>query len=97
MAIDTAAKRSSALDHEEVWQWGTPLPDGTIGQGDRQHSIWSYSGILATAAAAVAIESPRLRRVLATDDRIMRTMSVDDRIRRHESSADDRLRRATET
>ena len=54
MAIDTAAKRSSALDHEEPWQWGAPLPDGTIGQGDRQHSIFSYSGILAGAAAGIS-------------------------------------------
>jgi hypothetical protein len=43
--LDTAAKRNSSLDYEEIWQWGAPLPDGTIGQGDRQHSIWSYSGI----------------------------------------------------
>lgn len=47
MAIDTAAKRSSCLDHEEVWQFGMPLPDGAIGQGDRQHLVWTYSGILA--------------------------------------------------
>jgi len=57
MAIDSPAKRSSALDHEEVWQWGAPLPDGTIGQGDRQHSIWSYSGILA-GAAVVGLSGP---------------------------------------
>lgn len=53
MAIDTAAKRNSAMDHEEVWQFAAPLPDGAIGQGDRQHSIWSYSGILATAAIII--------------------------------------------
>lgn len=52
MAIDTAAKRSSCLDHEEVWQFGIPLPDGTIGQGDRQHLIWTYSGILAISAVS---------------------------------------------
>ena len=50
-AIDTAAKRSSALDHEEVWQFGLPIPDGSADQGDRQHLAWSYSGILAGAAA----------------------------------------------
>ena len=27
------------------------LPDGTIGQGDRQHSAWAYSGILASGGA----------------------------------------------
>ena len=46
MAIDTTAKRSSALDHEEIWQFGIPFPDGTISQADRQHLAHSYSGIL---------------------------------------------------
>lgn len=50
MAIDTAAKRSSALDYEEVWQFGIPFPDGTISQADRQHLLWGYSGILAVTA-----------------------------------------------
>ena len=50
MAIDTASKRSSALDFEEVWQAGVPLPDGAISQADRQHLAYSYSGILATTA-----------------------------------------------
>ena len=45
MAIDTAAKRSSALDHEEPWQFGIPFPDGTISQADRQHLAFCYSGI----------------------------------------------------
>lgn len=44
MSINTPAKRSSALDHEEVWASGMPLPDGAVGQGDRQHLIWTYSG-----------------------------------------------------
>jgi len=57
MAIDTAAKRSSALDHEEIYQFAAPLPDGTIGQGDRQHSIWSYSGILAAAPGGAVLIS----------------------------------------
>lgn len=60
MAIDTAAKRSSCLDHEEPWQWGTPLPDGAIGQGDRQHAIWSYSGILVSAPAVVTLAVVRI-------------------------------------
>ncbi len=50
MAIDTAAKRSSCLDYEEVWSSGIPLPDGIISQADRQHLLWSYSGILAAAS-----------------------------------------------
>ena len=47
MAIDTAALRVSSLDHEEVWAEAMPLPDGTISSPDRQHSLWSYAGILA--------------------------------------------------
>ena len=48
MAIDTAAKRASALS---FFQLGCllPIPDGTIGQGDRQHLAGFYSGILAAA------------------------------------------------
>lgn len=50
MAIDTASKRLSCLDYEEPWAEAMPIPDGTIDQGDRQHAIWSYSGILATGS-----------------------------------------------
>lgn len=46
MAIDTAAKRLSALDFEEVWAEAIPNPDGSVGQGDRLHLVWSYCGIL---------------------------------------------------
>jgi len=53
MAIDTAAKRSSALDHEEPWQFGIPFPDGTISQADRQHLAHTYSGILISAVIVV--------------------------------------------
>lgn len=53
MAIDTAAKRSSALDFEEVWQTGAPLPDGAIAIGDRYHLAFSYSGITATPPATI--------------------------------------------
>lgn len=31
-----------------------PLPDGTLGAGDRQHQAATYSGILAAAASALA-------------------------------------------
>lgn len=55
MAIDTAAKRSSCLDFEEVWTSGTPIPDGAVSQSDRQHGIWSYSGILIGAAATLVL------------------------------------------
>jgi hypothetical protein len=41
MAIDTAAKRVSALRKT------LPLPDGALSQPDRQHVLWQYTGILA--------------------------------------------------
>lgn len=44
--LDTPAKRLSSMDFEEVWEVAAPIPDGTIGQADRQHSIWTYAGIL---------------------------------------------------
>ena len=51
MAIDTAAKRSSCLDYDEVWTAGIPFPSGTVDQAARQHLLWSYSGILVSQAA----------------------------------------------
>ena len=67
MSIDTAAKRSSALDHEEPWQFGIPFPDGTISQADRQHLAHTYSGILMAAAAATPTHGAR--RGLKAQDR----------------------------
>ena len=67
MAIDTSAKRSSALDHEEPWQFGIPFPDGTISQADRQHLAHTYSGILVSAAAATPTHGAR--RGLKAQDR----------------------------
>lgn len=49
MAVDTLSKRVSALNIS------LPIPDGTISAGDRQHVLWTYSGILAAAPAAVVI------------------------------------------
>lgn len=50
--LDTASKRISS-----VGLMGSilalPLPDATLGQGDRQHIAWSYSGILAGASAVL--------------------------------------------
>lgn len=41
MAIDTAAKRRSAI------KMSLPAPTGAFGQASRQHVTWNYSGILA--------------------------------------------------
>jgi len=66
MAIDTAAKRSSALDHEEPWQFGIPFPDGAVSQADRQHLAHTYSGIL---VSAVVVVTHGARRGLETQNR----------------------------
>jgi len=52
MAIDTAAKRASALTFS-VPTLVLPPPDGTIGQADRQSVVVVYGGILAAGAAAI--------------------------------------------
>lgn len=58
--LDTRSKRASSVQCLNMWIAAPPAPDGTINQGDRQHIAWTYSGILASGAAAAAI----LRRLL---------------------------------
>ena len=53
MAIDTRNKRSSAINPQSPWRGQWPAPDSTIDQADRQHTLWSYAGILAGAPVAV--------------------------------------------
>ncbi len=56
MAIDTAAKRVSALRQT------LPLPDGALTQPDRQHMTWNYGGLLAGAVVEVpAVPTMALR------------------------------------
>lgn len=55
MAIDTVSKRGSAISIGSPWRSRLPIPDGTIGQGDRQHAAFLYSGILAAAPVAAPI------------------------------------------
>lgn len=49
MAVDTAAKRASALKYGQVWGFGV-VPSGTVDQQERQSALWAYSGILASSA-----------------------------------------------
>lgn len=49
MALDTAAKRHSAINWGLPWRTA-PIPDGAISQGDRQHAALMYAGILASEA-----------------------------------------------
>lgn len=53
MAVDNRSKRASSVGILLPFVLAPPLPDGTIAQADRQHIAWSYSGILATAAATI--------------------------------------------
>jgi len=47
MAVDTLAKRNSALGINTIIP---PIPDGTISAGDRETLLRNYSGILSGAA-----------------------------------------------
>lgn len=67
--IDTAAKRSSALDHEEVWQAGIPLPDGAVSHGDRRHLLHSYGGVSFVVYLDASVEG-------ANPDLIVRSMDT---------------------
>lgn len=50
--MTTVANRLSAINLTMPWRW-PPIPDGAIEQGDRQHLVGLYAGILARARAAV--------------------------------------------
>lgn len=68
MAIDTAAKRMSALDMEEVWAEAIPIPDGAVSQTDRQHLIWSYTiAVIAWDGTILVYSSSRGQTIRAID------------------------------
>ena len=48
MALDTANKRSSAVNVASPWRGMLPLPDGAIGKADRQHVGLHYASAGAT-------------------------------------------------
>lgn len=49
MALDTADKRSSAVNIGSPWRGLLPFPSGSIDQQDRQHIAYMYRGIAADA------------------------------------------------
>jgi hypothetical protein len=55
--FDSAAKRYSGIQLGEVPMTWLPIPDGTIGAGDRLHHLSLYSGIAAGAPAVIVIPS----------------------------------------
>lgn len=50
MALDTQAKRASAIGVSSPWRSIVPVPDGAIGQGDRQTIAYYCSAVLFGAA-----------------------------------------------
>src|SRR3990167_8146108 len=50
LALDTALRRASALHGSLPWRGILPLPDGAVGQPDRQVIAFYYSGIAAGLA-----------------------------------------------
>lgn len=45
MAVDTAAKRYSALNTGNPWRGPSAIPSGTIGESARAAVVWLYSGL----------------------------------------------------
>lgn len=66
MALDTAAKRLAAISIGSPWRPVVPVPDGTIGQGDRQTLLRLAASVLASAAVALVPLLSRLLRVPAS-------------------------------
>jgi len=64
MAIDTAEKRFSIMDFRETSNITLPVPTGSFDQGDRQHLLDFYAGILfggSVAAPTVVLFRPTFR------------------------------------
>ena len=49
--LDSRSKRNSGINVALMWARPTPLPDSTVGAGDRQHLVGYYSGIAAQTPA----------------------------------------------
>jgi len=43
MAIDTATKRFSIMDYDQVFMPALSVPDNTFDASDREHSLWLYA------------------------------------------------------
>ena len=53
MGIDTVSKLHSMISYGDIFQIGVPIPDGSFTQGDLQHILHGYSGVLWTKAVIV--------------------------------------------
>lgn len=59
--MDTRDKRSSAIQTGLPWRGLFPTPDGSLNQGDRQHTCNLYRGIAAGAAVSDTIIAGSVR------------------------------------
>lgn len=79
MAIDSEAKRRSAIATRRLpwFRRFIPLPDGSIGQGDRQSLAFVYSGIAADVVPQPDTIGRRVRinRTVSHEVEINRTIS----------------------
>lgn len=55
MALDTAAKRKSAIHVGSPWRGCLPFPDGTIAVGDRATTVFMYSGLIESVEPVVVV------------------------------------------
>lgn len=80
MAVDTAAKRNSAMVVGLPLRI-PPLPDGTIAQGDRQHLAMWYAGITSTPVVSypyyIGVFDVSLTRSLSVDVGFVQSLSYD--------------------
>ena len=55
--MNTATKRASAIYAGSPWRTVLPVPDGTIGAGDRQAVAYLYAGITSAVVVPVVAEA----------------------------------------
>ena len=93
--MDTRDKRSSAIQPSLPWRGYFPAPDGSLNQGDRQHTCNLYRGIAADAPSVSTITTGGAsvtdyahhtatltdvaRHTVSTTDHAQHTVSVSDK------------------
>ena len=55
MAVDSKQKRSSAIGLRQAWLPVLPDADGSLDQGDRQDTAFSYMGILSSSPSITKV------------------------------------------
>lgn len=46
MAIDTTNEKFALIDMGDIWTDALPISSDGLGDGDKQHLLWEYPGIL---------------------------------------------------